>query len=214
MTASGMLNIKTISSFGNFVKVCSSTASQSCWHGRRVLKCCQIAHFDRLCYDFPSHINLFWLASWHFVAISAAQQNPQVSSSAVCASFHCSLDGNVSQEVKKLLRVVLQHKSCGPLINLDHDKHNPLVHCGRTKVFLTQPTVSSQTCLCTAETVTGTIKVWADLQRCCCCTAEFAGGSEEEDPVSVCLHHPVLLAALPVPQTPLPPKVRHADPSR
>uniref|UniRef100_H3CT18 Myosin XIX n=1 Tax=Tetraodon nigroviridis TaxID=99883 RepID=H3CT18_TETNG len=50
-------------------------------------------------------------------------------------------DPNVSQEVKKLLRVVLQHPKCGPSLNLDYEKHNSLVHCGRTKVFLTQPTL-------------------------------------------------------------------------
>lgn len=68
------------------------------------------------------------------------------------------LDGNVSQEVKKLLCVVLQHKKCGPLINFDHEKHSSLVHCGKTKVFLTQPTVSSQICLCTIQIITDTVK--------------------------------------------------------
>lgn len=62
------------------------------------------------------------------------------------------LDANVSQEVTKLLRVVLQHQKCGPMINLNHEKHNSFVHCGRTKVFLTQPTVSSQARLCTSLT--------------------------------------------------------------
>ncbi|KAM7398457.1 hypothetical protein PAMA_006389 [Pampus argenteus] len=38
------------------------------------------------------------------------------------------------QEVEKLLRVVLQHQT----IDLDSEKRNSLVHCGRTKVFLTQ----------------------------------------------------------------------------
>lgn len=48
----------------------------------------------------------------------------------------------------------------------------------------------------------------------CCLTAGFAGGSEEDDPVSVCLHHSVLLAAVPVPQTQRPPAVCYPDPSR
>ncbi|KAM7374751.1 hypothetical protein PAMP_007391 [Pampus punctatissimus] len=38
------------------------------------------------------------------------------------------------QEVEKLLRVVLQHQT----LDLDSEKSNSLVHCGRTKVFLTQ----------------------------------------------------------------------------
>lgn len=32
---------------------------------------------------------------------------------------------------------------------------------------------------------------------CSLLTARFAGGAEEEDSVSVCLHHSVLLAAVP-----------------
>ncbi|XP_042286341.1 unconventional myosin-XIX [Thunnus maccoyii] len=44
----------------------------------------------------------------------------------------------LQQEVEKLLRVVLQHQTFGPSHNLDREKHNTLVHCGRTKVFLTQ----------------------------------------------------------------------------
>lgn len=47
------------------------------------------------------------------------------------------------QEVKQLLRVVLQHQRREPFINLDQEQHNSLVHCGRTKVFLSQPMVSA-----------------------------------------------------------------------
>eukprot|EP00066_Takifugu_rubripes_P020053 XP_011609319.1 PREDICTED: unconventional myosin-XIX [Takifugu rubripes] len=43
------------------------------------------------------------------------------------------------QEVKKLLRVVFQHTQRDLLIGLDQERHNALVHCGRTKVFLSQP---------------------------------------------------------------------------
>lgn len=46
------------------------------------------------------------------------------------------------QEVEKLLRVVLQHKAFDPSHNRDCDKPNSWVHCGRTKVFLTQLMVS------------------------------------------------------------------------
>ena len=40
------------------------------------------------------------------------------------------------QEVQKLLRVVLPDQA------FDSEKHNSWVHCGRTKVFLTQSMVS------------------------------------------------------------------------
>lgn len=49
-------------------------------------------------------------------------------------------DSNVSlrQEAEKLLRNVLQHKVFDPSHKLDSEKRNSWVHCGRTKVFLTQ----------------------------------------------------------------------------
>ena len=47
-----------------------------------------------------------------------------------------------------------------------------------------------------------------------CLTVRFAGGSEKEDPVSVCLLHSVLLAAVPAAQTPHPSAVCYSDPSR
>jgi len=46
------------------------------------------------------------------------------------------------REVEKLLSVVLQHKAFDPSHNLDGEKPNLWVHCGRTKVFLTQLMVS------------------------------------------------------------------------
>lgn len=53
-------------------------------------------------------------------------------------------DGNeiLRQEVEKLLHAVLRHETTDPLCNLDSEKHNSWVHCGRTKVFLTQSMVS------------------------------------------------------------------------
>ncbi|KAG7224485.1 hypothetical protein INR49_015009 [Caranx melampygus] len=45
-------------------------------------------------------------------------------------------DDSLQREVKKLLRVVLQNQAVGPSHCLE--KHNSWVHCGRTKVFLTQ----------------------------------------------------------------------------
>uniref|UniRef100_UPI0037E7970E unconventional myosin-XIX n=1 Tax=Semicossyphus pulcher TaxID=241346 RepID=UPI0037E7970E len=49
-------------------------------------------------------------------------------------------DGNVypRQEVEKLLQTVLQHNTSDPSCKLESEKHNSWVHCGRTKVFLTQ----------------------------------------------------------------------------
>uniref|UniRef100_A0A4W6ER11 Myosin XIX n=1 Tax=Lates calcarifer TaxID=8187 RepID=A0A4W6ER11_LATCA len=44
-------------------------------------------------------------------------------------------------EVEKLVRVVLQHQGLDPSRCLDGEKHNSWVHCGRTKVFLTQSMV-------------------------------------------------------------------------
>ena len=49
---------------------------------------------------------------------------------------------NLRQVVEKLLHAVLRHKATDPLYNLDSEKHNSWVHCGRTKVFLTQSMVS------------------------------------------------------------------------
>ncbi|KAF7665621.1 hypothetical protein LDENG_00136510 [Lucifuga dentata] len=45
---------------------------------------------------------------------------------------------DVLPEVKKLLMVVLQHQALDPSHHLDRESHSSLVHCGRTKVFLTQ----------------------------------------------------------------------------
>ncbi|XP_030293341.1 unconventional myosin-XIX [Sparus aurata] len=45
---------------------------------------------------------------------------------------------NLRHMVEKLLHVVLRHEATDPLHNLDSEKHNSWVHCGRTKVFLTQ----------------------------------------------------------------------------
>ncbi|XP_060912196.1 unconventional myosin-XIX [Labrus mixtus] len=49
-------------------------------------------------------------------------------------------DGSVfiRQEVEKLLHSVLQHDDVDPLHKRENEKHNSWVHCGRTKVFLTQ----------------------------------------------------------------------------
>lgn len=56
-------------------------------------------------------------------------------------------DSNIlRQEVEKLLQVVLQHQALESSHCLESEKHNSLVHCGRTKVFLTQSMVSH---LCT-----------------------------------------------------------------
>lgn len=49
---------------------------------------------------------------------------------------------NLRHMVEKLLHVVLRHEATDPLHNLDSEKHNSWVHCGRTKVFLTQSMVS------------------------------------------------------------------------
>lgn len=48
-------------------------------------------------------------------------------------------DDSLQQEVKKLLRVVLQNQAVHPAHC--YEKHNSWVHCGRTKVFLTQSMV-------------------------------------------------------------------------
>ncbi|XP_059208280.1 unconventional myosin-XIX [Centropristis striata] len=42
------------------------------------------------------------------------------------------------QEVEKILSVVLQHKPSDPSHKVNGEKRNSWVHCGRTKVFLTQ----------------------------------------------------------------------------
>ncbi|XP_041657882.1 unconventional myosin-XIX [Cheilinus undulatus] len=49
-------------------------------------------------------------------------------------------DSNVylRQEAEKILRNVLQHKVFDPSHKLESEKRNSWVHCGRTKVFLTQ----------------------------------------------------------------------------
>ncbi|XP_020505634.2 unconventional myosin-XIX [Labrus bergylta] len=44
----------------------------------------------------------------------------------------------IRQEVEKLLHSVLQHDDVDPLHKRENEKHNSWVHCGRTKVFLTQ----------------------------------------------------------------------------
>ncbi|XP_030009902.1 unconventional myosin-XIX [Sphaeramia orbicularis] len=46
-------------------------------------------------------------------------------------------NNDLKKEVEHLLRVVFQQRA-GPSHHLDRDKHNTLVHCGKTKVFLTQ----------------------------------------------------------------------------
>ncbi|XP_029304565.1 unconventional myosin-XIX isoform X2 [Cottoperca gobio] len=54
---------------------------------------------------------------------------------------HCveaDSDNLLRQDVEKLLNLVLQHEAFDPLHNRDSEKHNSWVHCGRTKVFLTQ----------------------------------------------------------------------------
>ncbi|XP_056263817.1 unconventional myosin-XIX isoform X1 [Pseudoliparis swirei] len=55
-------------------------------------------------------------------------------------SFDAQADSSdvLRREVEKLLSVVLQHKAFDPSHNLDGEKPNLWVHCGRTKVFLTQ----------------------------------------------------------------------------
>uniref|UniRef100_A0A673AYD6 Myosin XIX n=1 Tax=Sphaeramia orbicularis TaxID=375764 RepID=A0A673AYD6_9TELE len=50
-------------------------------------------------------------------------------------------NNDLKKEVEHLLRVVFQQRA-GPSHHLDRDKHNTLVHCGKTKVFLTQFMVS------------------------------------------------------------------------
>ncbi|KAK9536182.1 hypothetical protein VZT92_005990 [Zoarces viviparus] len=55
-------------------------------------------------------------------------------------SVDAEADGGdiLRQEVEKLLGVVLQNKAFDPSHNRDSEKPNVWVHCGRTKVFLTQ----------------------------------------------------------------------------
>ncbi|XP_031713228.1 unconventional myosin-XIX isoform X2 [Anarrhichthys ocellatus] len=56
-------------------------------------------------------------------------------------SVDAEADGSdilLRQEVEKLLGVVLQNKAFDPSHNRDSEKPNVWVHCGRTKVFLTQ----------------------------------------------------------------------------
>ncbi|XP_070773245.1 unconventional myosin-XIX [Enoplosus armatus] len=55
-----------------------------------------------------------------------------------CVDMEADSNAILRQEVEKLLSVVLQHKECDPSHNLDSEKHSSWVHCGRTKVFLTQ----------------------------------------------------------------------------
>ncbi|XP_051256359.1 unconventional myosin-XIX [Dicentrarchus labrax] len=54
-------------------------------------------------------------------------------SGSCCVDVETDSNGILRQEVEKLLSVVL-HKA----FDLDSEKHNSWVHCGRTKVFLTQ----------------------------------------------------------------------------
>lgn len=135
--------------FHQLVKICWSTAFYIL-----ILKYCQ----NHTLFDFVVFVPLL-STSTHCLILSAQQKTLGFFLSCICLRyFFYFLDGNGSQEVKKLLRVVLQHNKCAPLINNDHEKPNSLVHCGRTKVFLTQPTVSSQICLCTIQTITDTVK--------------------------------------------------------
>ncbi|XP_049896083.1 unconventional myosin-XIX [Epinephelus moara] len=57
-------------------------------------------------------------------------------------SHHVAVESDsndvLRQEVEKLLSVVLQQKAFDTSHNLDSNKRNSWVHCGRTKVFLTQ----------------------------------------------------------------------------
>lgn len=50
--------------------------------------------------------------------------------------------GDPCKEVEKLLGVILRNKGSDPSHYHDSEKHNLWVHCGRTKVFLTQSMVS------------------------------------------------------------------------
>ncbi|XP_078122487.1 unconventional myosin-XIX [Sander vitreus] len=55
-----------------------------------------------------------------------------------CVDVEADSNDVFRQAVEKLLRVVLQHKAFDPSHKLDSEKPNSWVHCGRTKVFLTQ----------------------------------------------------------------------------
>ncbi|XP_040005919.1 unconventional myosin-XIX [Xiphias gladius] len=55
-----------------------------------------------------------------------------------CVDLEADGDDILRQEVEKLLGVVLHHQASDPSHCLDNEKHNSWVHCGRTKVFLTQ----------------------------------------------------------------------------
>nr|XP_046266684.1 unconventional myosin-XIX isoform X2 [Scatophagus argus] len=55
-----------------------------------------------------------------------------------CVDVNAVTSNVLQEEVQKLLHNVLQHKAFGSLHNIDSEKHNSWVHCGRTKVFLTQ----------------------------------------------------------------------------
>ncbi|XP_054481344.1 unconventional myosin-XIX [Anoplopoma fimbria] len=55
-----------------------------------------------------------------------------------CVDVEADSSDSPRQEVEKLLGVVLQHKAFDPSHNHDSEKPNLWVHCGRTKVFLTQ----------------------------------------------------------------------------
>ncbi|XP_070838558.1 unconventional myosin-XIX [Chaetodon trifascialis] len=61
-----------------------------------------------------------------------------VKSGSQCVDVEADGIDVLRQEVEKLLRVVLRHKALDPSHNLDSEKYNSWVHCGRTKVFLTQ----------------------------------------------------------------------------
>ncbi|XP_074467568.1 unconventional myosin-XIX isoform X1 [Sebastes fasciatus] len=55
-----------------------------------------------------------------------------------CVDVEADNNDALRQEVEKLLSVVLKHKAFDPSRNPDSGKPNSWVHCGRTKVFLTQ----------------------------------------------------------------------------
>ncbi|XP_068187306.1 unconventional myosin-XIX [Antennarius striatus] len=55
-----------------------------------------------------------------------------------CPDVEAERSNILRQDVQKLLSVVLRHKTFDCSHNLESEKHNSWVHCGRTKVFLTQ----------------------------------------------------------------------------
>lgn len=118
------------------------------------------------------------------------------------SALEAESNSDLQQQVEQLLCEVSPSNDTG---------HNSWVHCGRTKVFLTQSMVSF-------SRFTGSSTPSSDISHDSfivpCLTAGLAGASEEEDPVAVRLHRPVLLAAASETEAPNTTEICYADPSR